>query len=191
MRYHKLPREEPTSSLQREQIDIWSLLFYHWMTDTFKTGNSRPLQQSDLLPIEEQNKTRILTENLQNIWFEERNASFSSGKRPRLWRCVAKILPLREIMIIVLFGMVDSISAILRFLLLGVILSNLTSSEGDKTVMYVSAVLMAVTIIGGRVSAEFRNWMAEVMGQRICCALRGMIYSKVKMQRLSPGFLTK
>ena len=56
MRYKKLPREEPTSSLQKEQIGIWSLLFYHWMTDTFKIGNSRPLQQSDLLPIEEQNK---------------------------------------------------------------------------------------------------------------------------------------
>ena len=180
MRYNKLPREEPTSSLQKEQIGIWSLLFYHWMTDTFKTGYSRPLQQSDLLPIEEQNKTRILTENLQNIWLKERNACFGSGKRPRLWRCVAKILPLREIMIMVLFGMVESISAILRFLLLGVILSNLTSSKGDKTVMYVSAVLMAVVIIGGRIFMQFRNWMAEVMGQRICCALRGMIYSKVK-----------
>ena len=181
MRYNKLPREEPTSSLQEEHIGIWSQLFYHWMTDTFKTGNSRPLQQSDLLPIEEQNRTRILTENLQNTWSEERNACFGGGKRPRLWRCVAKIVPLREIMIMVLFGMVDSISAILRFLLLGVILSNLTSSKGDKTVMYVSAVLMVVTIIGGRVSMQFRNWMAEVMGQRICCALRGMIYSKVKM----------
>ena len=181
MRYNKLPREEPTSSLQKEHIGIWSLLFYHWMTDTFKTGNSRPLQQSDLLPIEEQNKTRILTENLQNIWFEERNRCFDSGKRPRLWKCVAKILPFREVMIMVLFGMVDSICAILRFLFLGVILANLISSNGDKTVMYVSAVLMAVTIIGGRVSLQFRNWMAEVMGQRICCALRGMIYSKVKM----------
>ncbi|XP_015779867.1 PREDICTED: multidrug resistance-associated protein 4-like [Acropora digitifera] len=179
MRYNKLPREEPTSSLQEEQIGIWSLLFYHWMTDTFKTGNSRPLQQSDLLPIEEQNKTRILTENLQNIWLKERNACFGSGKRPRLWRCVARILPLREIMIIVLFGMVESISAILRCLLLGVILSNLTSSKGDKTVMYVSAVLMVVVIIGERIFTTFRNWMAEVMGQRICCALRGMIYSKI------------
>ena len=67
MRYNKLPREEPTSSLQKEHIGIWSLLFYHWMTDTFKTGNSCPLQQSDLLAIEEQNKTRILAENLQNF----------------------------------------------------------------------------------------------------------------------------
>ena len=180
-RYSKLPREEPNSSLQKKEIGIWSLLFYHWMTDTFKTGNSRPLQQSDLLPIEEQNKTRILTENLQNIWLEERNACFGGGKRPRLWRCVAKILPLVEIIIMVLFGMVGSICAILRCLLLGVILSNLNYNKGDKTVMYVSAVLMAVVIIGGRIFTQFRNWMAEVMGQRICCALRGMIYSKVKM----------
>ena len=181
MRYNKLPREEPTSSLQKEKIGIWSLLFYHWMTDTFKTGNSRPLQQSDLLPIEEHNKTRILTENLQNIWLKERNACFGGGKRARLWRCVAKILPLVEIIIMVLFGMVGSICAILRCLLLGVILSNLNSNKGDKTVMYVSAVLMAVSIIGGRIFMQFRNWMAEVMGQRICCALRGMIYSKVKI----------
>ena len=180
-KYDKLVSEETSSSLQKEEIGIWSLLFYHWMTDTFKTGNSRPVEQSDLLPIEEQNKTRILTENLQNIWFEERNACFKSGKRPRLWRCVAKILPLQEIMIMVLFGMVETISTITRCLLLGVILSNLTSSKGDKIIMYVSAVLIAVMIIGLRVSTHFRNWMAEVMGQRICCALRGMIYSKVKI----------
>ena len=77
--------------------------------------------------------------------------------------------------------MVGSICAILHCLLLGVILSNLNSNKGDKTVMYVSAVLMAVSIIGGRIFMQFRNWMAEVMGQRICCALRGMIYSKVKI----------
>ena len=49
------------------------------MTDTFEIASSRPLQQSDLLPIEEQNKTRILTEDLQNIWLEERNTCF--GRR--------------------------------------------------------------------------------------------------------------
>ena len=180
-KYDKLVSEEPSSSLQKEEIGVWSLLFYHWMNDTFKTGNSRPLERSDLLPIEEQNKTRILTENLRNIWYEERNACFVSGKRPRLWRCVAKILPLRDIMIMVLFGMVEAISSILRCLLLGVILFNLSSNKGDKTVMYVSAVLITVMTIGARVSMQFRNWMAEVMGQRICCALRGIIYSKVKM----------
>ena len=52
MRCNKLPSE----ALQKEQIGIWSLLFYHWMTDTFKRGHFRPVEQSDLLPIEEQNK---------------------------------------------------------------------------------------------------------------------------------------
>ena len=32
MRCNKLPSE----ALQKEQIGIWSLLFYQWMTDTFQ-----------------------------------------------------------------------------------------------------------------------------------------------------------
>ena len=134
-RYNQLPRQEPTSSLQKQQFYNWSLLFYHWMTDTFEIANSRPLQQSDLLPIEEQNKTRISTEDLQNIWLEERNACFGRrGKTPWLRRCVARILPRREIIVMILCGIEDAIPSTLQCLLLDLIRSSLISRNVDETV---------------------------------------------------------
>ena len=73
-RYEQLLREESTSSSYREEISLCPLLFFHWMTETFKAGNCRPLQICDLLPIEEQNKTRVLTEKLQKNWNDEKKA---------------------------------------------------------------------------------------------------------------------
>ena len=179
-KYEQLPREEPASFLHREEIGIWSLLFFDWMTDTFKTGSSRPLQQWDLLPVEEQNKTRVLTEKLKNNWNEERKARNSCGKRPRLWKCILMMLPAKEVFIMTIFGIVDMIGSTLRPLLLGMILSNLISSSKDTSAMYIFAVLIGVISVGERLASHLRCWMAEVMGARISCALKGIVYSKVR-----------
>ena len=179
--YFKLPPEETSVPLNRQKTSVWHLLFFLWMNDIFKTGGSRPLEQFDLLPIKEQNKTRILTENLKKIWHEEKKACFDRGKTPRLWRCVAKMLPAKEVLLMILFGMVAMIGGLLRCLLLGVILSNLTSSDGDKTVMYICAVLIGVVSMVERTSTHTRSWMSESAGARIACALKGIIYSKVSL----------
>ena len=179
--YEKLPQEEHTSTHYRDEISLWSLLFFHWMTDTFKTGNSRPLQQYDLHPVEEQNKTRFQTEKLQSLWREERRAQAQNGKTPRLWRSVLKMLPTKDVLIVVIFGMVHMIGGTLRCLLLGFILTELTSKNGNKTKIYVCAVLMGIISIGERFSSHLQRWVAEVMGARICCALKGIIYSKVRI----------
>ncbi|XP_068705945.1 ATP-binding cassette sub-family C member 4-like isoform X2 [Montipora foliosa] len=184
-RYEQLPREEPASTHCRDEISLWSLLFFHWMTGTFKTGNSRPLQQWDLLPIQEQNKTRGLTEKLKEIWNGERRKRVSCGKRPRLWRCVVKMLPAKDALTMIIFGMVDMIGSTLRTLLLGVILSNLISNNGndngDKTIMYVCAALIGIISMVERLATHSRSWMAEVLGARICSALKGIIYSKITL----------
>lgn len=186
--YVKLPQRETSVPLNRQETSVWYLLFFLWMSELFETGSSRPLEQLDFLPIKEENKTRILTENLEKIWHEEKKACFDRGKTPRLWRCVAKMLPAKEVLLIILFGMVDMIGGILRCLLLGVILSNLSLNDGDKTVMYVCAVLIGVVSMAERTSTHTRSWMSESAGARIACALKGIIYSKVSLlEGTAPG----
>ena len=183
-RFNKLRHEEPCSFLQQEEIGLWALLFFDWMTETFKTGTSRPLQQSDLLPIEKQNRTKVLTEKFQQLWNDEQNACVKSGKQPRLWKCVVKMLRGEEILIIAIFSMVHKIGSTLRCLLLGFILSDLISNNGDKTMTYTCAVLLGVVSMGERFASHSQRWISEVFGARICCALKDIVYSKVRISWL-------
>ena len=116
MRYDKLPREEPTSSLQKEQIGIRSLLFCHWMTATFKIGNSRPLRQWDLLPIEEQNKdfdqkpSKGLIRGKKCVLWSRENTSIAEmcGKDFNLFPSLKDYS--NEIIVMLLCGLEDAIS---------------------------------------------------------------------------------
>lgn len=177
--YDKVPTS--TDSLHhREEPSLLSLMSLGWMTETFKTGNTRPIEQSDFLPLDEENKARFLTELLQGIWDNERKASFITGKRPKLWKCVLKMVPSREIAILVLFGVVNVISRVLQPLLLGFIISSLVSRSNDQRLMYVCALLMGLVVAGKSYSLHMTGFRSEMLGAKLTCALKGIIFSKVK-----------
>ena len=178
--YTKLRTSSQASSLDREEAGLFSVLLFGWMTEIFKTGNKRPLEKSDFLPRNEENKTSVLTEKLQTFWDDERKACLATGKRPKLWKSVVKMIPARGVLVIVLFGAVELICRILQPLLLGFILSNLISQSSGKSLMYVCGVLIGVVAIGKGFSLHLRCYMPEVLGARLSCALKGIIYSKVR-----------
>ena len=178
--YKKLPTSSQASSLNREEPGLLSVLLFGWMTEIFKTGNKRPLAKSDFLPLNEENRARVLTEKLQNLWHDQRKACLTTGTTPKLWKSVIKMIPAKEVPVIVLFGALNSICRILHPLLLGFILSRLISQSSSKSLMYVCAVLMGVVAIGKGFASHLRCYMPEVLGARLSCALKGIIYSKVR-----------
>ena len=187
--YNKVSNGAETSFPCQERRSVFSVLFFNWITETFKTGNSRHLEESDLLPIEEQNKTKVLTEKLQEIWNDEREVRQKCEKRPRLWRCVLKMLPTTEVFILLVLGLVDTMFCSLRPLLLGVILSNLINTHSqDKKMMYACAVLLGVVSVGRSFATHLQCWLAEVQGARLCSALKGIIYSKVRLYYVKGPF---
>ena len=180
-KYEKILTNQPTSSLHQKTYGFCSGLFFGWMTDIFKTGSTRPLEKADLLPLEEENKTRALTEKLQNLWNEERIACRNQEKRPRLWRSVVKMIPAKEVALVVLFGIVDTICRTLQPLLIGIILWNLISQTSDKSLLYACVVLMGVVNVGRSLALHSRNYLAEVWGVQLSSALKGIMYSKVRL----------
>ena len=170
-------QEEPS----REKPGLMSLLSFHWISETFKTGNCRPLEKSDLLPNDEDNKTKALTEKLLNLWNDEKQMRQRCSKKPRLWLCVCKLFHMKDIFTIIFLSIADVICRILRPLLLGIILSNLMSQNQDKPIMYACAVLLGVTSMGRNISTHLRSWMAEGYGAKLCCALKGIMYTKVSI----------
>ena len=74
-----------------KSANLLSLLTFWWMNNIFSKGNKRPLNQSDFLPLHEDDKARDLTERLQKEWNDQLPKwNNSQGKQPRLWRCVLR-----------------------------------------------------------------------------------------------------
>ena len=92
-----------------------------------------------------------------------------------------KMFRAKEIFNVFVLRTIEISCGILRVLLLGVILSTLTSANEDNTMMYVSAVLLGVVSIGQSVVMHLRCWMNETQGAKLCSALKGIIYSKVRI----------
>ena len=55
-----------------EKISYFSLLFFQWMNKVFKTGSQRPLEESDFLPISEENTSRFVINQLEKKWEKEK-----------------------------------------------------------------------------------------------------------------------
>ena len=164
-----------------ENFGILSLLLFQWMNEVVKIGSKRPLEQSDFLLLSEENKTRSVTEKLQTNWDDERASCQRNNKKPKLWRCVMKMVPVKEASVIILSGILDSIGRILQPLFLGFLISALISAEEpQKNVsLYGWALAMAASYFMHSISLHQFYYRTMVLGMKVSSALKGLVYIKV------------
>ena len=112
-----------------EEVSFESLLLFRWMNIVFKTGNERPLEKTDFLPHAKVNSSCFATEQLQTKWNEEKAKCQGNGKKPKLWKCLIMMLSVKEIMVLILLGTLNSLYRILEPLLLGYFMVSLMSAK--------------------------------------------------------------
>ena len=156
-----------------------SLLTCWWMNSTFRTGNKRPLNQSDFLPLNEEDRTRDQTERLQELWdFEVQRCSTNADRKPKLWKCFLMMLSCKEVLFLLSFWFLESIFMVSVPLVLGLLLSSLNSAEIDRSLVYGCCLIIGMTGVFAATThyAEFR---CDLLGMRLSSALKGIIYRKV------------
>ena len=167
-------------SEDKERVSFLSPLFFQWMNSTFKTGSERPLDENDLLPLSEENSASFLTDQLQANWNKEKAKCKRNQKRPKLWKCVMKLISVKDAIIIVFTNALLSISTVLEPLLLGYLISMLMSSEPQKeNRLYGCTLALCINSVIRALSMHHYAYRCELLGIRISCALKGLIYSKV------------
>ena len=117
---------------ESQEAGYLSALLYQWMNSIFKTGAQRPLYQEDFLPLTKDDSAFFLTNKLQAIWNEERDKSEKNGKRPKLWKCLFKMLSVNDLLVIVFGQGLCSTYLLLYPLFLGYLVSSLMSPETEK-----------------------------------------------------------
>ena len=167
-------------SEDKQSVSFVSLLFFQWMNSIFKTGSERPLVENDFLPLSKENSASFLTDQLQANWNKEKTKCNKNEKRPKLWKCVMKLISVKDAIIIVFTSALRSVSSVLQPLLLGYLISILMSSEPHKDYpLYGCTLALCINSVIGALSMHQHEYRCELLGIRISCALKGLIYSKV------------
>ena len=173
--YRKISTDE-----DKESVSFLSALLFQWMNSVFKIGSERPLDQNDFLPLSHENSACFLTDKLQASWNKDRYSCKGTGKRPKLWKSLFKLLSVKDAMIIV-FG--DALIAVYRLLcplFLGYLVSKLMSAQTEKNLLlYGCALALSFTAMMGGIGLHQNNYRSLLLGIRISSALRGLVYRKV------------
>ena len=177
--YRKVPDGERIDP--KKEAGFFSLLTFWWMNGVFQTGAQRPLEESDFLPLQEEDETQCLTEKIQEIWNREKSKCAESGNQPRLWKCVLMAVSLRQLALILFTGLVDSTCRVLQPLLLGFLVSELMSVHNDRSFMFICAAAMYVNAVIKCLSMHQCSYHLYSIGMRLMAALKGVVYLKVSV----------
>ena len=174
-----------SSSEDKENLNSLSLLLFQWMNSIFKIGSERPLDGNDFLPLSKENSSGFVTDQLQANRNKEKTNCNRNQKRPRLWKSVIKLLLEKDTMIIVFTIALYAIFILLQPLLLGYFISILMSSEPQKdNLIYGCALALCINPLVGTFSAHHFSCRCELLGIRMGCALKGLVYHKVSTNSL-------
>ena len=173
--YNKISPSE-----DKEGVSFLSLLFFQWMNSIFKIGSERTLDENDFSPLSKENSATFLTDQLQANWNNEKTKCNRNKKRPRLWKCVIKLTSVKDAIIIVSTEALCSISTLLQPLFLGYLISILMSAEPQNyNLLYGFTLALCINPLIGALSMHHFDYRCELLGIRISCALKGLIYHKV------------
>ena len=157
---------------------VFSLVTFWWMNSLFKVGRERSLEDSDVFPIHEDDRTRDLTENLQKKWNEDVMVGRKKGKQAKLWKSVLKAIPWREFSFYWCLLLFYSAGRIIQPLLLGTLIELLMSSEKDRSKAFIVASVLPLCGLMAAFS-HFLTCKFEVLGIRLCAAVKGIVFLKV------------
>ena len=172
--------DDDHSTHPAKSANYLSLFTFWWMNSTFRTGNKRPLNQSDFLPLNEEDRTRDLTERLKDLWnYEVHQCSTTPGEQPKLWKCLLRMLSYREMIFLLIFWFLESIFLLLVPLGLGLLLSLLTATELNRPLIYGCCLFIGMAGVFSA-TTHYSAFKSDVVGMRFAAAIRGIIYKKVK-----------
>ena len=174
-----------SSNEDKELGSFVSLLLFRWMNSIFKIGSERPLDGNDFLPLSKENSASFLTDQLQENWNKEKTKCKRNQKRPELWKCIIKLISLKDALSIVFTSALKSISRLLQPLLLGYLISILMPAEPHKDyLLYGCTLALCINAFIKALSMHQHDYKCELLGIRMSCALKGLVYRKVGTKRL-------
>ena len=174
-RFEKISHDADT-----EKVGFVSLILFRWMNIVFKTGNERALEETDFLPLAKENSSCFVTEQLETKWNEEQTKCKETGKRPKRWKSVMKMLSVKDVLVLITMGGLTTLCRIFDPLLLGYFMVSLLYAESHHSyLLYGCALAMFINNVIRCLCQHQLAYRGEVLSIRISSALKGLVYLKV------------
>ena len=163
------------------KANLLSKMTFWWMNKIFITGNKRPLEESDLFPLLEEDKSEALTEKLEGEW-EKELAKGKQGKRPRFWKALMRVCPWHEYLTIIGLVMTDMANRMTLPVLLGFLISDLMGTRKlHAKFSYVLPTLICITSLARNLAQHHYQNRSALLGMRFRAAATGILYKKVSV----------
>ena len=167
----------------KREAGLFSVLTFWWMGEVLKTGAERPLEESDFLPLQEDDAAESLTTKLRTLWKEEeKRCSPGQGTRPKLWKCLIKAVSWGDYAKVILSRFADSTFRLMYPMIFGLFLLELTSSRHDnqRPQVYIYPLALLVAALSKSLALHQGLHRSRLLGMQSRTAVTGFIYQKAR-----------
>ena len=183
MEYHRVESDTRERENPKKNANIFSLLFFSWVREIFSIGSKRPLENDDLFPLLDDDKTQTSAENLQRTWSEEttKRVPGKQGSGYRLFRALVRMFPWTYHVSVISTFLLSGTCNVLQPMFLSLLLSKLmNSSAEDFWWAYIYAAGISLSCFGRVISIHSCAFRAELISVRWQSATIAICYKKVR-----------
>ena len=180
--YDRLESEPRKNENPRKSANVFSILFFCWVREILAVGYKRPLENDDLFPLLEEDKTQILTEKLHQTWKEEAiSASNKTRHGHRLLKALFRVFSFTDYVFILSLGLLPAVCNVLQPVFLSLLLPELMNPHvKDSSWAYVFATGICMSSFVQVICHHQFGYCAELMSLRWKSATIGIVYKQVR-----------
>ena len=182
--YNLLNTKSTNKENPRRNASIFSILSFWWLNNFLLTGSRRCLENEDLFPLLDEDKTKTSTEKLQQIWAELESEGRDTVKKRngnRLFRALLRMLSWTDHFYIAGMVILRAIFKVLRPLFLSLLLLELMKGSVDEVywLAYLYGAGICLSQFGDSLCLHQFMYNAALMSLRWKSGTIALIYQKV------------
>ena len=181
-KYDRLESQPRQKENPRKSASVFSILFFWWVREILAIGQKRPLENDDLFPLLDEDKTQTSTEKLHKTWNEETiPASNKTGNGHRLLKALFRAFPFSDYIFILSLGLLPAVCNVLQPVFLSLLLPELMNSRvNDSSMAYIYATGICMSSFVRAICVHQYSYYAELMALRWKSATIGIVYKQVR-----------
>ena len=180
-KYDRVESQPRQKENPRKSASVFSILFFWWVREILAIGQKRPLENDDLFPLLDEDKTQISTERLYKTWNEETAAANKIGNRHRLLKALFRAFPFSDYVFILSLGLLPAVCNVLQPVFLSLLLPELMNSHvKDSSLAYIYATGLCMSSFVRALCHHQSGYHSQLMTLRWKSATIGIVYKKVR-----------
>ena len=185
-KYDRLRSEDRHKENPKKNASLLSILSFWWVGEILAIGNKRPLDNDDLFPLLDEDKTQTSTEKLQETWSEEtaKRVPGKQGNGYRLFKALVRMFPWSYHMFVLSTALLCGICNVPQPVLLSLLLlelMNLSVEDFWLSYIYASGICLCSFVLV--ITNHQFTYHSLLMALRWKSGTIAIIYKKVRKRR--------